>query len=270
MTQVRAGAFFDLDHTLISGATPLVLAHTFRRRGLVRRRDVWRAAMWQLVFLVRGLGEEAVRKGACDGMILLKGIPVAEIEELLGDAMECVLAPLVYAEPLALLEEHRARHEPAYVLSASLHEIVSHIARDLGFDGGIGSTCEIVDGVYTGKALEPCFGIFKARAMYDLAAREGIDLTVSTAYSDSHTDLAFLEAVGNPVAVNPDRKLRKIARQRNWPVLSFEKPRSARASRPVTARIVWATRRIRVRAADARSRTDEPPRLCEQGRPPST
>jgi HAD superfamily hydrolase (TIGR01490 family) len=238
MRQVRAGAFFDLDHTLISGATPIVLAGTFRRRGLVRRRDVLRAAMWQLIFLTRGLGEAAVRKGACEGMILLKGIPVSEIDELLADAMERVLAPLVYAEPLALLDQHRARNEPAYVLSASLHEIVRHIALDLGFDGGIGSTCEIVDGVYTGKALEPCFGIYKARAMRELAEREGIDLALSTAYSDSHTDLAFLEAVGNPVAVNPDRKLRVIAERRNWPVLSFEQSWRGHVSSRKPARIV--------------------------------
>lgn len=239
-TATRAAAFFDLDHTLISRATPVALAATFHRRGLIRRRDVLRAAAWQLIFLVRGVGEEAVRKGACDGMVLLRGIPVSEIETMLGDAMEQVLSPLVYAEPLALLDQHRRRGEPAYVLSASLHEIVVHIARDLGFEGAVGSTCEIVDGVYTGKALEPCFGTYKAEALRELAEREGIDLTRSTAYSDSHTDLAFLEAVGNPVAVNPDKKLRTISRTRGWPVLSFsELPARTTATR---AR-VWVRRR---------------------------
>ena len=222
---MKTGAFFDLDHTLISRATPLALANSFRRRGLIRRRDLIRAAGWHVIFLLRGLGEAAVRKGACDGMILLKGIPVAEIDEMLVEAMENVLAPLVYAEPLALLEQHRRRGEPAYVLSASLHEVVLHIALDLGFDGAIGSTCEIIDGVYTGNALDPCFGAHKANAMRKLAEREGIDLTGSTAYSDSHTDLAFLEAVGNPVAVNPDRKLRTIARKRDWPILHFNQHR---------------------------------------------
>jgi len=222
ITHPRSAAFFDLDHTLISRATPLALANTFRRRKLIRNRDLIRAAAWHAIFLVRGLGEAAVRKGACDGMFLLKGISVAEIDEMLGDAMETVLAPLVYAEPIALLDEHHRRGERAYVLSASLHEMVIHIALDLGFDGGIGSTCEIVDGVYTGKALDPCFGVHKANALRNLAKREGIDLARSTAYSDSHTDIAFLEAVGTPVAVNPDRKLAKIASQRDWPVLHFQ------------------------------------------------
>jgi HAD superfamily hydrolase (TIGR01490 family) len=236
---MKAGAFFDLDHTLISRATPLALADTFRRHGLVRRRDIVRAAAWHLIFLLRGVSEESVRKAACGGMVLLKGIPVAEVEQMMGEAMERVLRPLVYAEPLALLEEHRGRDERAFVLSASLHEVVLHIALELGFDGGIGSTCEIVDGVYTGKALEPCFGEHKAKAMRELADREGIDLIRSTAYSDSHTDLAFLEAVGNPVAVNPDKKLRAIARERNWPVMSFSEHRLA----PIFSRSRTDTRR---------------------------
>jgi HAD superfamily hydrolase (TIGR01490 family) len=235
---LKAGAFFDLDHTLISRATPLALATTFRRHGLLRRRDMVRAAAWHLIFMARGLGEEAVRKAACDGMVLLKGIPVAEIEAMLGDAMERVLCPLVYAEPLDLLDEHRERGEPAYVLSASLHEIVEHIALELGFEGAVGSTCEIVDGVYTGKALVPCYGRLKAEAMRGLADRDGIDLARSTAYSDSHIDLAFLEAVGHPVAVNPDRKLRAIAAERGWPVLTFTRrlaPRNSAGRRGLRA-----------------------------------
>ena len=222
--QGRSAAFFDLDRTLISRATPLALAATFRRSRLLRRRDVLRAAVWQLVFLLRGAGADTVRRAAEDGMVLLRGVPVAELEEVVGGAMEPVLRPLLYAEPLALLTEHRERGEPAYIVSASLQEIVQHIADDLGFDGAIGSTCEIADGVYTGRSLRPCYGRFKAEALRELAAREGIDLAASTAYSDSHTDLDFLEAVGHPVAVNPDRRLRRTARERGWPILAFAEP----------------------------------------------
>jgi phosphoserine phosphatase len=67
--------------------------------------------------------------------------------------------------------------------------------------------------------------VHKANAMRELAEREAIDLDRSTAYSDSHTDLAFLEAVGNPVAVNPDKKLRNVAIERDWPVLRFKQHR---------------------------------------------
>ena len=103
----------------------------------------------------------------------------------------------------------------------TLQEIVEELARELGFDGAIGSTCEIVDGVYTGRSLRGAHGEGKAAAVRELAAQKGFDLAASTAYSDSHTDLPFLEAVGHPVAVNPDRELRRIADDRGWPVLEF-------------------------------------------------
>jgi HAD superfamily hydrolase (TIGR01490 family) len=222
--ELRAAAFFDLDRTLISRATPLALAGTFRRSRLVRRRDIVRAAAWQLIFLIRGVGTNEIRRAAEDGMSLLRGVPVETVEEVLGDAMERVLRPLIYSEPLALVQEHRGRGERVYIISASLQQIVQHIADDLGFDGALGSTCEIVDGVYTGRALRPCYGAFKADAVREIAERDGLDLSSSTAYSDSHTDLAFLEAVGHPTAVNPDSKLRRISASRGWPILSFRRP----------------------------------------------
>ena len=83
-------------------------------------------------------------------MTILDGFSVEEMQQLVGDAMEPVLRPLVYAEPLRLVQHHRERGEQVYVVSATLQEIVERIADDLGFDGAIGSTCEIVDGVYTG------------------------------------------------------------------------------------------------------------------------
>jgi HAD superfamily hydrolase (TIGR01490 family) len=135
--------------------------------------------------------------------------------------MEPVLKPLVYSDPLELVQGHRERREPVYIVSATLQEIVEELARELGFDGALGSTCEIVDGVYTGVSLRACHGEGKAAAVRELAEREGIDLALSTAYSDSHTDLPFLEVVGNPVVVNPDRELRRIAIERGWPVRQF-------------------------------------------------
>jgi HAD superfamily hydrolase (TIGR01490 family) len=170
---------------------------------------------------MRGASAEAVRAAAEDGMTLLKGFTVEQMTRLVGDAMEPVLRPLVYAEPLQLVQQHRERGECVYIVSATLQEIVEHIADDLGFDGAIGSTCEIVDGAYTGKSLRAAHGTGKAEALRELAAAKGFDLGECTAYSDSHTDLPFLEAVGHPVAVNPDGALRRIARDRGWPVLEF-------------------------------------------------
>ncbi|MFL5955304.1 MAG: HAD family hydrolase [Gaiellaceae bacterium] len=218
---MSAAAFFDLDRTLIKRSSVLALAGSFRKRGLISRLDLVKSAFWQVLFVLRGASAERVRSAAEDGMKMLNGFSVAEMESLVGDAMETVLRPLVYAEPLNLVERHRARGEKVYIVSATLQEIVQHIADDLGFDGAIGSTCEIVDGVYTGRTLRAAHGEGKAAAVRQLAAAEGIELTASTAYSDSYSDVPFLETVGHPFAANPDRKLRRIAQERGWPVVQF-------------------------------------------------
>ena len=218
---MTAGAFFDLDRTLIKRSSVLALAGSFRERGLISRFDLVRSAFWQVLFVLRGASAERVRSAAEDGMKMLNGFSVAEMQHLVGDAMEPVLRPLVYEEPLRLVQQHRERGERVYIVSATLQEIVQHIADDLGFDGAVGSTCEIVDGVYTGRTLRAAHGAGKAEAVRVLAAEDGLDLQASTAYSDSYSDVPFLEAVGHPVAANPDRKLRRIAAERGWPVVRF-------------------------------------------------
>jgi HAD superfamily hydrolase (TIGR01490 family) len=212
-----AAAFFDLDRTLIRRSSALALAPAFRAAGLISRRQLAKAAAWQILFMARGAGHEAVRRAAEDGLVVLRGFTPGELQDLVAGAMERVLRPLVYAESLDLVERHRRRGEPVYIVSATLREIVQAIADDLGFDGALGTVCEVVDGRYTGRALRALHAEERARAIGELDH----DLAASTAYSDSHTDLPFLEAVGHPVAVNPDRALRRIAAERRWSVLEF-------------------------------------------------
>ncbi len=218
---MSAAAFFDLDRTLIRRSSALALAGSFRQRGVIGRGQLAKAAAWQVLFAARGAGAESVRKAAEDGMMILKGFRVEDLRTMVAEAMEPILKPLVYSDPLALVARHRERGEPVYIVSATLQEIVEELARELGFDGAIGSTCEIVDGAYTGRSLRPAHAEGKAAAVRELAEREGIDLDASTAYSDSHTDLPFLEVVGHPIVVNPDRQLRAIAAERGWPVREF-------------------------------------------------
>jgi HAD superfamily hydrolase (TIGR01490 family) len=224
---VAAAAFFDLDRTLLRRSSALALAGSFRRRGMISRWTLARAAAWQLLFVARGASHEAVRRAAEEGLVVLRGRTPEEIRDLVADAMEPVLRPLVYAEPLALLDRHRERGEPAYIVSATLQEIVEAIAADLGFDGALGTVCEVVDGRYTGKALRALHAENKAACLRELASARGYDLEECTAYSDSHTDLPFLEAVGHPVVVNPDRQLRTVAAERGWPVLAFSERHAA-------------------------------------------
>jgi HAD superfamily hydrolase (TIGR01490 family) len=219
---LAAAAFFDLDRTLLRRSSALALAGSFRERGLISRWQMLRAAGWQLLFVARGASHQAVRRGAEDGLRVLAGYTPDELRELVAEAMEPVLRPLVYAEPLRLVEEHHERGERVYIVSATLQEIVDAIAEDLGFDGALGTICEVRDGRYTGRALRALHAEAKAEVLREVAQDERLDLAECTAYSDSHTDLPFLEAVGHPVVVNPDRALRKIADERSWPMLEFK------------------------------------------------
>ena len=220
---MAAAAFFDLDRTLLRRSSALALAGTFRERGLISRRQLAKAAAWQLLFVLRGASHEAVRRAAEDGLLLLRGFTPDEMRDLVAGAMEPVLQPLVYAEPLHLVEQHRERGEPVYIVSATL-----------------GTVCEVRDGAYTGRALRALHAENKAECVRELALSHGFDLVECTAYSDSHTDLPFLEAVGNPVAVNPDRDLRTAAADRGWPVLEFSSSAYPHARRRVPP-LVWGT-----------------------------
>jgi phosphoserine phosphatase len=112
-----------------------------------------------------------------------------------------------------------------YLVSSSPEEIVLPLARYLRVDQAIATRAEIDrHGRYTGDVEFYAYGPTKADAIRAEAKERGIDLSASYAYSDSATDLPMLEAVGHPVAVNPDRELRRVARARDWERLTFERP----------------------------------------------
>jgi HAD superfamily hydrolase (TIGR01490 family) len=218
---VPGAAFFDLDRTLVSRSSSLALAPEFRRRGLIRRRDLAKATAAQAVFVRFGAGQSRVGQTAESAMAILRGLPVEVMHEIVGASLDTALRQHVYQDALDAVEEHERRGEPSFIVSAALQEIVDALANELGFAGGVGSTAEVEDGVYTGRLLRRLYGREKADALEELAVAEGVDLEASTAYSDSASDLPFLEAVGSPVVVNPDRALRRIAAERGWPVRRF-------------------------------------------------
>jgi HAD superfamily hydrolase (TIGR01490 family) len=190
----------------------------------------------QLLFVARGADAAAVQRIAEDGIRILKGFTPEEMRELVASALEPVLKPLVYREPLALAREHKQRGECTYIVSAALQEIVDELAEELDFDGALGTVVEVRNGVYTGHSLRALHHEAKAEAVRELAHEKGFDLAACTAYSDSGSDLPFLEIVGHPVVVNPDRELRRIAADRGWPVLEVsarEYPHARRRVPPV-------------------------------------
>ena len=172
-------AFFDLDRTLLSRSSSLALAGIFRRRGLIRRRQLLKAGLAQLVFMRFGADESTVRRMAERGMAVLGGVRVDELREIVAEAMEPVLKPLVYREALELASAHSAAGERTYIVSGALEEVVQALALELGLDGAVGSRCAIVDGVYTGRLERALFGRAKADALDELAARDALDLRTS-------------------------------------------------------------------------------------------
>jgi len=218
---VSAAAFFDLDRTFLSRSSSLALAGTFRKRGLIGRRQLAKAALAQLVFVSVGAGQARVGRTADTAMAILKGLSVDVMHEIAEDAWEPVLRPLVYREALDLAGAHADRGEPVFLVSAALQEVVETIAQKLDLTGALASRAEVRDGVYTGRLQRRLYGAMKGTAVVELATAEGLDLAASTAYSDSHSDLPFLEAVGHPIVVNPDHALGRVALARGWPIRRF-------------------------------------------------
>ncbi|MGH2724355.1 MAG: HAD family hydrolase [Actinomycetota bacterium] len=217
-------AFFDLDKTVISKSSSLALTRPFYRAGLVSRSQLLKGAYAQLVYLMIGADQRRMDR-AKEGMLALTtGWDRAEVEEIVRRALEEVVDPYIYQEALDLIALHRALDRRVYIVSSSPEEVVRPLAERLGADDVIATRAETVDGKYTGKLEFYCYREHKAEAIREVAEREGLDLSASYAYSDSSTDLPMLEAVGNPVAVNPDRELRKVAEQRGWKIRDFRRP----------------------------------------------
>jgi len=218
-------AFFDLDKTVIAKASMVAFGGPFYRQGLISRRLLLRALWGQLVYLYLGADEEKLARMRESVLALTKGWNQSQVRRIVREALTDVVTPIIYAEALELIEEHRGAGRRIFIVSASPEEIVEPLGDYLEVDEAIASRARIDDdGCYTGEMAFYSYGETKAEAMRAVADRESIDLERSWAYSDSATDLPMLEAVGNPVVVNPDRELARVARERGWEVRRFERP----------------------------------------------
>jgi HAD superfamily hydrolase (TIGR01490 family) len=219
-------AFFDLDRTLMEGSSAFQFGRAAYRAGLMSRRQLVSDAVANVRFRLRGSTDadtEALRDRISGS---LAGVRVRDLERLGAPVLAGIL-PRLYPQVLEIAHRHQDEGRRVYIVTAASKDLAEILARVLAFDGGIGSQfSEVVDGVHTGRPT----GLFiyrtgKATAIEDLAAREGIDLQGSYAYSDSESDLPMLRAVGHPVAVNPDATLAAIAREEGWEVFRFDRLR---------------------------------------------
>lgn len=223
MTQQEA-AFFDLDKTVIARASMIAFGGPFARAGLLSRWVLLRALWGQLVYLWIGADEKKLTKTRDAALKLTRGWEQQKVRAIVREAIDEVIEPIVFEEALELIRSHRAEGRLVAIVSASPVEVVEPLSEHLGADLAIGTQAKVVDGRYSGELVRYAYGPQKAVAIRELADERGIDLSRSYAYSDSVTDLPMMELVGHPVAVNPDRPLLRIAREREWDVVRFVKP----------------------------------------------
>ena len=216
-----AAAFFDLDKTIISRSSTLAFGPSFYRYGLITRGDALKTAFAQLVFRLGGADHQRMERVRAQVGELCRGWSAERVSEIVGRHLNETILPLVYTDARRLISAHGRAGQDVIIVSTSGLEMVGPIGALLGASEVIASQMEVADGRYTGEMVFWAYGEAKASQVRELAARRGYRLRDCYAYSDSVTDLPMLEAVGHPRAVNPDRALRRIARERQWPVLAF-------------------------------------------------
>ena len=231
----RGAAFFDLDRTLIRGSANFPLAVAAFRAGYVPPKQLLHDAVNAVAFIVGGATDQ---RSADLRERILKAVAGHPAEDViaLGDAFIPKIAASVLPEARRLLDQHAQAGEDRIVVSASPIEIVGRLADELGLEGAVGTRSEIVNGCYTGVLDGAfCYGAGKVVEVQRLAAERGYDLSRSTAYSDSVSDLPFLECVGTAVAVNPEKELRAVALERGWRIVEVARPSLLARLRPGVA-----------------------------------
>jgi HAD superfamily hydrolase (TIGR01490 family) len=218
-----AAAFFDVDNTIIQGASIFHLARGLHRRHFFTTRDILGAAWKQAYFRVVGVEDpEHVAEARSSALAFIKGHRVEELEAIGEEIFDESMAERIWPGTRALAQMHLDQGQRVWLVTAAPVEIATTIARRLGLTGALGTVAEHIDGVYTGRLVgDMLHGPAKAVAVLALADKEGLDLSRCSAYSDSHNDLPMLTLVGDPCVVNPDAPLREHARQAGWRIRDY-------------------------------------------------
>jgi HAD superfamily hydrolase (TIGR01490 family) len=219
--EAPTAAFFDLDKTIIAKSSVLAFGRPFYQGGLINRRAVLRSAYAQFVFALAGADEDQIERMRAYLTSMCKGWDVAQVRDIVAETLHDIIDPIVYNEAVDLIGMHRSAGRHVVIVSSSGEEVVAPIGEMLGADDVIATRMVVADGKYTGEIERYAYAAEKAVAMRELALERGYDLSRCYAYSDSFTDLPMLDAVGHPFVVNPDRALRKVAVERDWPTLTF-------------------------------------------------
>jgi len=217
-------AFFDLDNTLLRGASSFLFAKAAFERNFVKRRELWRFAWQQFKFITRGESAKLLAHIEDRAMSLVVGQSAKALENLVGIAWEDYVKEKMWPETVRIAQEHIAAGREVWIITAAPVQMGQYIAKQLGLTGALGTILEVKDGLLTGEFEgRPLHGEGKAIAIQKLAKERGLSLKRSYAYSDSHNDLYMLTRVGHAVAVNPDKTLERYAKAAHWTILDFKK-----------------------------------------------
>jgi HAD superfamily hydrolase (TIGR01490 family) len=234
----HAAAFFDVDNTILRGASLYHLARGLYERKYFSNRDIARWAWQQSKFRLLGSEDlDHVAESREAALAFIRGRSVDELARIGEEVYEQFIADRVWPGTRATAQMHLDAGQRVWLVTATPVEVATAIARDLGLTGALGTVAEHRDGVYTGRLVgEILHGEAKAEAVRALAEREDLALDRCSAYSDSANDIPMLSLVGYPCAINPDRRLRAYAREHAWRVRDFRRGRqAARVAVPAAA-----------------------------------
>jgi HAD superfamily hydrolase (TIGR01490 family) len=222
-----AAAFFDLDNTMIQGASMFYLAKGLYDRQWFSRKAILRAIWLQAQFrFIGGENPEHIAEAQAASLSFIKDRTVEEIKQAGEEIYEESIAPRIWPGTRAIAQMHLDAGHQVWLVTAAPVEMAGIIASRLGITGALGTQADTVNGVYTGRLDGGLLhGPAKATAVRDLADRHGFDLARCFAYSDSHNDLPLLSLVGHPCAVNPDAKLLEHAEANDWQIRDYRRGR---------------------------------------------
>jgi HAD superfamily hydrolase (TIGR01490 family) len=228
-SDLTAAAFFDVDNTMVQGASIIHFARGLAARKYLKTSDLVDFAWKQVKFRVTGKeNSDDVASGREKGLSFIAGRSTAELARLGEEIYDEIIADKIWPGTRALAQMHLDAGQQVWLVTATPVELAQVIAKRLGLTGALGTVAESADGMFTGRLVgDILHGAGKAHAVRSLAIREGLNLKRCTAYSDSYNDAPMLSLVGTAVAINPDSDLRELAKNRGWEIRDFRTARKA-------------------------------------------
>ncbi|HEY2057896.1 MULTISPECIES: HAD family hydrolase [Amycolatopsis] len=226
---LTAAAFFDVDNTMMMGASIFYFARGLAARKFFTSSDLAGFVWQQVKFRLGGReNKEDIKSHRERALSFVAGRTVEELTTISEEIYDELMADKIWSGTRALAQMHMDAGQRVWLVTATPIELAAIISRRLGLTGALGTVAESKDGVYTGRLVgDMLHGRAKAHAVRALASREGLNLKRCTAYSDSQNDVPMLSVVGTAVAVNPDSGLRDVARARGWEIRDFRTGRKA-------------------------------------------